>query len=81
MQATKIVHLHLLTPLADGRTDLYFGSLKAIYDAVPPDAVGIKYKSLTTVLHGREVYENKKCVIRVAHIQRAAQSVNKKSKD
>lgn len=69
------------TPLEDGRTDLYFGSLKAIYDALPPDVVGIKYKSLTTVINGRSVYENKKCIVRIGHIQRAAQGRNKQNKD
>ena len=71
----KVVHLTFKEPY-NGMTDLYFGSLKAIYDVVPKDAVGITYKALTNAIRGKERYENKKCVIRISVIHRKAKSVN-----
>lgn len=73
MEAKKIVHLQFKEP-HDGETDLYFGSLKAIYDAVPAEAVGITYKSLTNATRGKNEYENKKVLIRIGQIQRKARS-------
>ncbi|WP_418177009.1 hypothetical protein [Alistipes putredinis] len=71
MEAKKIVHLQFKEPYL-GKTDLYFGSLKAIYDAVPVEAVGIKYKSLTNHNFEERAYENKKVLIRIGRIQRKA---------
>lgn len=70
---TKVVHLSFKEPY-EGKTDLYFSSLKAIYDAVPQEAVGIRYKSLTNAIRGKERYENKKVVIRIGELMRKAQS-------
>lgn len=50
--------------------DLYFSSLKAIYDVVPQEAVGIRYKSLTNAIRGKERYENKKVIIRIGELVR-----------
>lgn len=61
---TKIVHLHLKVPIND-KSDFFFGSIKAIFDYVPEDAVGIKYKSLTSALRGRDFYQNKHCTVRI----------------
>lgn len=69
MDSSKVVHIHFKEPFI-GMTDLYFGSLKAIYDQVPEDIVGIKYKSLTNAIRGKEYYENKSCVIRIGELMR-----------
>lgn len=69
----KVVHLHFKEPY-EGQTDLYFGSFKAIYDRVPHEAVGICYKALTNTIRGRECYENKKVIIRVAEYIRKPKS-------
>lgn len=68
----KIVHLNLKEPY-EGETDLYFGSIKAIYDSLPKDAVGITYRSLTNALRGRSFYNNKKCVIKVGELRQKTQ--------
>lgn len=68
---TKVVHLAFKEPY-NGTKDLYFSSLKAIYDVVPQEAVGIRYKSLTNALRGKERYENKKVVIRIGELMRKA---------
>lgn len=78
MEAKKIVHVQFKEPY-NGETDLYFGSLKAIYDAVPVEAVGIKYKSLTNHKFGERPYENKKVIIRLGQIQRKARGRSLKS--
>lgn len=78
MEAKKIVHLQFKEP-HNGETDLYFGSLKAIYDAVPAEAVGITYKSLTNATRGKNEYENKKVIIRFGQIQRKARGRSLKS--
>lgn len=76
---TKVVHLTFKEPY-EGMTDLYFSSLKAIYDVVPKEAVGIEYKSLTNAIRGKSEYENKKVAIRIGHLVRKA-SVRTKGKD
>lgn len=77
MEATKVVHVHFKEPY-EGMTDLYFSSVKAIYDQVPTTAVGIKYRSLTNAIRGKERYENKSCIINVGKLQRKS---NIRSKD
>lgn len=63
----KVVHLQLYEPY-NGRTDFYFGSIKAIYDHVPRDVVGIAYTSLTATMRGKGEYRNKKCSIKVGEL-------------
>lgn len=69
MESNKIVHLTFKEPY-EGETDLYFGSLKAIYDRVHQEQIGIAYKSLTNAIRGKEIYENKKVIIRIGQVQR-----------
>lgn len=69
MELSKVVHVHFKVPY-EGMTDLYFGSLKAIYAQVPEDIIGIKYKSLTNAIRGKDCYENKSCKIRIGVLQR-----------
>lgn len=45
----KVVHVNLYDPY-DGQTNFYFGSVRAIYDHVPKDRVGIVFTNLTTQL-------------------------------
>lgn len=77
MEPSKVVHVHFKEPY-EGMTDLYFSSLKAIYQQVPEDIIGIKYKSLTNAVRGKDCYENKSCIIRIGALQRMS---NNKSKD
>jgi len=70
---TKVVHLHLKEPF-NGESDFYFGSLKAIFDTVPHEAIRISYKYLTNAIHGKDLFENKRCTIRIAHLERKQQS-------
>ena len=67
MEAKKIYHVRLREPY-EGKTDYYFGSIKAIYSVLPVDVVGIKYNSLTAKKLVK--YEGKKCVINVDVIRR-----------
>jgi len=69
----KVVHLSLNEPYS-GKTEFYFGSIKAIYDHVPKERVGIAYTSLCTRLRGKGVYRNKKCVINVGELLQHPQS-------
>lgn len=69
MESSKVVHVHFKEPY-EGMTDLYFGSLKAIYAQVPEDIIGIKYKSLTNAIRGKDCYENKSCKILIGELQR-----------
>ena len=71
----KVVHLKLNEP-HDGETDFYFGSLKAIYDAIPQNEIGIAYKSLTNAMRGKNYYENKKVVIRIGVLYRNPKNKN-----
>jgi hypothetical protein len=71
MESNKIVHLHLKEPYNE-KQDFYFGSLKAIYDCIPEDVVGVKYTSLKS-RKCADVYENRKCVIKIDVIQRKKQ--------
>lgn len=77
---SKIVHLRLKSPPEHFDADSYFSSIKAIYDYFTEDALGIKYKSLTTALRGRNIYENKRCVIRIGvlHTKRQSKSTQNK---
>lgn len=68
---TKVVHLTFKEPYI-GITNLYFSSLKAIYDVVPKEAVGIGYKSLTNAIRGKSEYENKKVTIHIGRLVRKA---------
>lgn len=76
MATQKIVHLHMKIPIA-GNTDLYFGSIKAIFDSVSEEDVGVKYKSLTNALRGRDFYENKHCIVRVSSLITKQQTKNR----
>ena len=71
----KVVHIKLKEP-HNGETDFYCGSLKAIYDCIPQDKVGIAYKSLTNALRGKSEYENKHCTIKVGLLKQKSQSKN-----
>ena len=51
-----------------------FGSLKAIYDAIPQNEIGIAYKSLTNAIRGKNEYQNKRCTIKVGHLQQKQQT-------
>ena len=77
MMNTKVVHLTFKEPYI-GMADLYFSSLKAIYDVVPKEAVGIEYKSLTNAIRGKGEYENKKVTIRIGRLVRKASIRTKK---
>lgn len=73
----KIVHLHLNEP-HEGQTDFYFGSIKAIYDTMPKETVGITYKALTAaILKKGGKYENTKCTIDVGQLVRKNNSRTK----
>lgn len=76
MESSKVVHVHFKEPY-EGMTDLYFGSLKAIYIQVPEDIIRIKYKSLTNAIRGKDRYENKSCIIRIGALQRMSNIRNK----
>lgn len=67
MEAKRIYHVRLYEPF-EGKTDYYFGSIKAIYATLTAEIVGVKYNSLTAKKLVR--YEGKKCVINVDEIRR-----------
>lgn len=71
----KVVHLKLNEP-HNGDTDFYFGSLKAIYDTIPKECIGIAYKSLTNALRGKSEYENRHCTIKVGQLKQKSQLKN-----
>ena len=61
----------------DGKCDFYFGCIKAIFDFTSEVAVGIKYKSLTNALRGRDFYENKQCTVRISSLITKQQTKNR----
>ena len=65
----KVVHLRLNEPF-EGQKDFYFGSIKAIYDTIPKEKIGIGYKSLTN--HGLKgnLYKNSLYTIDIGVIRR-----------
>jgi len=67
--STKVVHLRLNEPF-EGQNDFYFGSIKAIYDTIPKERIGIGYKSLTN--HGLKgnIYKNSLCTIDIGIMRR-----------
>ena len=67
--STKVVHVRMKDPF-EGQSDFYFGSIKAIYDSIPQDRIGISYKSLTN--HGIKGnrYENSLCSIDIGMMKR-----------
>lgn len=69
MEAKKVVHLHFKTH-EHSQTEYFFGSILAIYDSFPSDAIGIKYDSLCNALRSKTRYENKIVVINVGEIRR-----------
>lgn len=73
---SKIVHLHLKVPIND-KSDFYFGSIKAIFDIIEEDVIGIKYKSLTNALRGRDFYQNKHCTVRIDTLLTRQQAKNR----
>lgn len=73
---TKVIHLHFKDDWASIIHDWYFGSLKAIYDSRTVEEIGISYKSLTNALRGKEVYENKKVIIRIGKLERKPKQNN-----
>lgn len=76
MTTQKIVHLHMKVPI-DGECNFYLGSIKAIFDIASEDDVGIKYKSLTNALRGRDFYENKQCTVRISSLITKQQTKNR----
>ncbi len=66
---TKVVHLHLNEPY-NGKTDFYFGSLKAIFDTIPREAIHISYKYLTNAIRDKDLFQNKRCTIRIGELIR-----------
>lgn len=75
---TKVIHLHFKDDEASIIHDWYFGSLKAIYDSRTVEEIGISYKSLTNALRGKNVYENKKVIIRIGKLERKTKQMIKK---
>ena len=58
----KVIHVYII----DQDKHYYFGSMKAIYNTLGVDDVGLQYQSLINffVANNIDVYENSKCVIR-----------------
>lgn len=81
MATQKVVHLHFKDSFdsANAKSDYFFGSVKAIYDYLPEELIGIKYKSLVNAIRerGEDFYENKHCTIRVGVLQTKKQ-INKR---
>ncbi|MBO4871625.1 MAG: hypothetical protein J5565_06560 [Muribaculaceae bacterium] len=59
----KVIHLNLYEPY-QGKADYYFGSVKAIYEHIPKECVGIVYTNLCTQLRHNGTYINRLCTIR-----------------
>lgn len=73
----KVVHIHLKEPY-EWQSDFYFGSVKAIYDHIPKEKVGITYKALTNALNLKGCYENKCCTIIIGQLIHKSNSRTKK---
>lgn len=69
----KVVHIRLIDPY-NGESDFYCGCLKAIYDLIPQERVGITYSSLTNAIRGKSEYRNKKCIIKVRALHQHPQT-------
>lgn len=75
MESNKVVHVHLKDVREGDQSDFYFGSIRAIYDTLTEEQIGRSYNSLISSSIKRQggIFENKKCVIRVAQMQRRKQ--------
>ena len=74
----KIVHIHLNEPY-ENQQDFYYGSVKAIFDNIPQDRIGITYKPLTAaILRKGGQYQNDLCIIKVAQLVHKSNSRTKK---
>lgn len=60
----KVIHVELNEPYNDKR-HWYFGSILAIYDSLPVDAVGIAHTSLWNVLAKNGEYKTRTATIRL----------------
>ena len=67
---TKVIHLHFKDDGMSIIKDWYFGSLIAIYNSRTVEDIGISYKSLTNAIRGKDIYENKKVIIRIGKLER-----------
>lgn len=64
MESKKVIHVHLKDQSFNGKTDLYFGSVAAIYEKMNNYILGIKenYLNVCLLQNGGE-YENDRCKI------------------
>ncbi len=76
-QQRKVIHVELKEPYKDKR-HWYFGSITAIYDILPIEAVGIAHTSLWNVLAKNGKYTTKKATIRIGvlHAKRTNRGKN-----
>lgn len=63
MKQKKIIHVELIKPF-NNKIHYYFSSIKAIYDILPEEIVGIKCYSLWNVLRKNSIHTTKTAIIR-----------------
>lgn len=61
-QERKVIHVYII----DQDKNYYFGSMKAIYNVLTVDQVGLQYQSLINYYSANdtEEFRNNKCIIR-----------------
>lgn len=70
---SPFIRVHFYEPKSNGKTDFYFGSLKAIFEVFTRDEVGCTLGSLYSTgfdENGRRA--TKKCLIEKTHLTRAS---------
>ena len=78
---SPFIRVHFYEPKADGKTDFYFGSLKAIFEVFTRDEIGCTLGSLYSMgfdENGRKT--TKTCVIERSHLTRVTRSGGRASK-
>ncbi len=64
MKQNNVIHVHLNEPY-NGKSDFYFGSVAAIFEALPKDVVGAGKEWLWKALKdGHNEYRTRKATIR-----------------
>lgn len=67
MRQNKVVHVELKEPY-NGRKNWYFGSIAAIYEQLPKEAVGAAKEWLWRCLAGRDEFSTRKATIRQSKV-------------
>lgn len=74
MESKKVIHVHLKGQKYEGKTDFYFGSVAAAYNALGESIIGAKQYAVTIIIRTDGKFENSQCRIIRGEIERKTQN-------